>query len=201
MFISTEDGIRYRYHQVLQDHLELELLEQFGTSTAREWYEQAGGQLETAGEVSGAFRAYVRAEQWAAVRRLLQRRGADVVAKPLGPVAEQIPVSLSGEDPWLILAEARRLVRHGTLAGAVAAYRKAESLTADLDVAALCRLERRRAALWLPDGGMIAGDWAGVVRAATQRSPDRAARLASAHGGPESRLAVGLACLLGGALD
>lgn len=201
LFISTDDGIRYRYHQVLQDHLELELLEYFGASAAREWYERAGGQLEAAGEVSGAFRAYVRAEQWAAVQRLLQVRGADVVAKPLGPIAEQIPPNLSKEDPWLALAEARRLVRHGTLAGAVAAYRKAESLTTDLDVAALYRQERRQAALWLPGDDVVAGDWTGVVRAATRKSPDRAARFVSARGGAEDRLAGGLAELLAGALD
>jgi DNA-binding SARP family transcriptional activator len=186
---------------VLQDHLELELPEQFGTSAAREWYERAGAQLEAAGEVNGAFRAYVRAEQWAAVQRLLHVRGADVVAKPLGPAAERIPLSLSSEDPWLVLAEARRLVRHGTLARAVAAYRKAESLTTDLDVAALCRLERRQAALWLPGDDVVAGDWTGAVRAATRRSPDQAARVAAARGGPEDRLAAGLAELLGGALD
>jgi len=201
MFISTEDGIRYRYHQVLQDHLELELLEQFGTSAAQEWYERAAAQLELAGEVSGAFRAYTRAEQWAAVQRLLHARGADVVAKPLGPLAEQIPLSLSSEDPWLVLAEARRLLRHGTLARAVAAYRRAESLTTDLDVAALCRRERRQAALWLPDDDVVAGDWTGTVRAATRRSPDRAARIPAALAGPEGRLAAGLAELLGGALD
>ena len=201
LFISTDDGFRYRYHQVLQDHLELELSEQLGTSKTRDWYERAGSQLEAAGEVSGAFRAYVRAEQWAAVQQLLQRRGADVVAKPLGPVAEQIPLSLSSEDPWLALAEARRLVRHGTLARAVAAYRKAESLTTDLDVAALCRQERRQADLWLPGAGVVAADWTGVVRAATKRSPDRATRFTSARGGPADRLAAGLAELLAGALN
>ena len=201
LFISTEDGVRYRYHQVLQDHLELELLEQFGPAAAHDLYEQAGARLEAAGEVSGAFRAYVRAEQWAAVQRLLQVRGADVVAKPLGPVAERIPLSLSSEDPWLVLAEARRLVRHGTLAAAVAAYRKAESLTTDLDVAALCRRERRRAALWLPADGVVVDDWTAVVRAATRKGPGLAARFASPGSGPEGRLAVGLAELLGGALD
>ena len=201
LFISTEDGIRYRYHQVLQDHLELELLEQLGTPAARAWYQQTGAQLEAAGEVSGAFRAYVRAEQWAAVQRLLQLRGADVVAKPLGPVAERIPVGLSSEDPWLVLAEARRLVRHGTLARAVAAYRKAESLTTDLDVAALCRLERRRAALWLPGDGRVADDWTAVVRAATRKSPERAACSASGRDRAEDQLAAGLAKLLAGAMD
>jgi DNA-binding SARP family transcriptional activator len=201
LFISTEDGIRYRYHQVLQDHLELELLEQFGTSAAQEWYERAASQLELAGEVSGAFRAYIRAEQWAAVQRLLHVRGADVVAKPLGPVAERIPLSLSSEDPWLVLAEARRLLRHGTLARAVAAYRKAESLTADLDLAALCRMERRQAALWLPGDDVPTGDWTGTVRAATRKRPQQAARIAAARCGPEDRLVAGLAELLDGALD
>ena len=190
LFISTEDGVRYRYHQVLQDHLELELLEHLGTPMAQELYTQAGAELEAAGEASAAFRAYVRAEQWAAVQRLLRARGADVVAAPLEPLASRIPLSLSGEDPWLVLAEARRLVRHGALARAVAAYRKAESLTADLDVAALCRVERRQAARWLPGADMIADDWTGMVRAATRRSPDRAARIAASPrrpGGPARR--------------
>ena len=132
LFISTEDGVRYRYHQVLQDHLELELLEQFGTPAAQDWYQQAGAQLEAAGEVSGAFRAYVSSEQGAAVLGgCCSCAEPTSWPKPLGPMAERIPVSLSSEDPWLVLAEARRLVRHGTLARAVAAYRKAESLTAD----------------------------------------------------------------------
>jgi DNA-binding SARP family transcriptional activator len=202
LFLSTEDGVRYRYHQVLQDHLELELLEQFGTAAARDLYERAGTWLENAGEVGGAFRAYVRAEQWAAVQRLLQVRGSDVVAKPLGPVAERIPVTLSGEDPWLVLAEARRLARHGTLERAVAAYRKAEALTADQDVAALCRKERRHAALWLLGGdGPADGEWPGIVRAAMRKSPGRAAHVAAARSGPEALLAAGLAELLAGSLD
>lgn len=200
LFISTEDGVHYRYHQVLQDHLELELLEQFGASAAQEWYGRAGGWLETAGEVGGAFRAYVCAEQWSDVQRLLHVRGADVVAKPLGPVAERIPVGLSSEDPWLILAEARRLVRHGTLSRAVMAYRKAESLTTDLDVAALCRVERRQAALWLPGDSVAGGEWASAVRSATRKSPGLAAQVAATHSGPEGRVAAGLAELLSGAL-
>ena len=200
LFIGSDDGVRYRYHQVLQDHLELELLEQLGGCAAKGWYGQAGGLLEAAGEVSGAFRAYVRAEQWAAVQRLLHVRGAEVVARPLGPVAEHVPIGLSNEDPWLVLAEARQLTRHGTLARAVAAYRKAETLTADVGVAALCRAERRQAAQWLPAGEVIASEWTGTIRAATRKSPERAARSPSLRG-PEGRLAASLAELLAGALD
>ena len=201
LFTGTDDGIRYRYHQVLQDHLELELLEQLGAAAAKDWYGRAGRLLEAAGEVSGAFRAYVRAEQWGAVQRLLHARGAEVVARPLGQVAEHVPIGLSNEDPWLALAEARQLIRHGALARAVAVYRKAESLTTDVGVAALCRAERRRAAQWLPAGNAIASDWAGVIRAATQRSPERAARSPVLRTGPEGQLAAGLAELLAGALD
>jgi DNA-binding SARP family transcriptional activator len=201
LFTGTDDGIRYRYHQVLQDHLELELLEQLGTTSARVWYGRAGRLLEAAGEVSGAFRAYVRAEQWAAVQRLLHVRGAEVVARPLGQAAERVPIGLSNEDPWLALAEARQLIRHGALARAVGAYRQAESLTTDVEVAALCRAERWRAAQWLPAGDVIATDWAGVIRAATQRSPERAARSPVLRTSPEGQLAAGLAELLAGALD
>jgi DNA-binding SARP family transcriptional activator len=215
VFISSDDGVRYRYHQVLQDHLELELTERLGPSEAQAWYERAGIHLEAAGEVNAAFRAYVRAEQWMAVRRLLQARGADVVASSLGTLVDQIPFGLPSEDPWLVIAEARRLARNGTLARAVDMYRKAESLTTDLDITALCRKERRHAAVWLPgDGVTMTGNslsgtgtgtagsgWEDLVRAATRRCPGRAALLASARGGPQGRLAAGLAGLLSGALD
>jgi DNA-binding SARP family transcriptional activator len=212
VFISSDDGVRYRYHQVLQDHLELELTERLGPAEAQAWYERAGIHLEATGEVSAAFRAYVRAEQWTAVQRLLRARGADVVARSLGTLVNQIPFGLPSEDPWLVIAEARRLVRNGSLARAVAMYRKAESLTTDLDITALCRLERRHAAAWLPGDGMgvsVTGNsvpgagsgWTDLVRAATRRSPERAALAASARGGPEGRLASGLASLLSGALD
>src|SRR5262249_50410867 len=101
VFTSTEDGIRSRYHQVPPDRLELELMEQLGTPGGQDWYARAGAQLEAAGEADAAFRAYVRAEHWSEVRRLLHANGADVVARPLGPLAGRIPFSLSSEDPWL----------------------------------------------------------------------------------------------------
>ena len=113
----------------------------------------------------------------------------------------EVPANLSSDDPWLALAEARQLVRHGTLARAVVMYRKAESLTTDLDVAALCRTERRQAAQWLPGGDVVAGDWTGLIRRATRTNPDRAARSAVLGEGPQGRVAAGLAELLAGALD
>jgi ATP/maltotriose-dependent transcriptional regulator MalT len=100
LFIGTDDGIHYRYHQVLQDHLELELLERLGASAAKGWYERAGGLLEAAGEVSGAFRAYVQAEQWAAVQRLLHGQAArsGCRARSHRPV-QRGPVAGAGRGP------------------------------------------------------------------------------------------------------
>ena len=110
LFTTTpDDGRQFRYHQVLLDHLELELTEHLGAAASREWYGRAAELLLDAGEVPAAFRAYVRAEDWAAVEQLLHRRGAEVVAGPLGPLESMLPHGLVASDPWLLLARARRL--------------------------------------------------------------------------------------------
>jgi DNA-binding SARP family transcriptional activator len=100
-----------------------------------------------------------------------------------------------------VLAEARRLTRHGALTRAVAAYRKAESLTTDLDVAARWRAERRQVSQWLSRGEVVAGSWPGLVRIATRRNPGQIARSAATHRDPEARVVAALANLLAGALD
>ena len=42
MFTFTDDGgINFRYHEVLQTHLELALVEEYGPSEARAWYQRA----------------------------------------------------------------------------------------------------------------------------------------------------------------
>jgi hypothetical protein len=135
---------------VLLDHLELELTEHLGAAASREWYGRAAELLLDAGEVPAAFRAYVRAEDWAAVEQLLHRRGAEVVAGPLGPLESMLPHGLVASDPWLLLARARRLAAEGALTEAVAAFRLAHSAAEDSQLAARC-LEERTAALWLPD--------------------------------------------------
>jgi len=201
LFTTThDDGRRFSYHQVLLDHLELELTEQLGPVATQEWYARAGGLLLAAGEVRAAFRAYARAEDWAAVEQLLHLRGDEVVAAPLGQVESLLPVDLCSQDPWLLLASARRLAARGALAEAVRSFRLAHSVAEDAALAARCLEESRAAALWLPDADPVARGWAGAIRAATRRSPRHALPAALDLPGAEGRLAAGVVTLLAGDL-
>ena len=197
---TSDDGHQFRYHQVLLDHLELELTEQLGTTATREWYGRAAELLLDAGEVPAAFRAYVRAEDWAAVEQLLQRRGAEVVAGPLGALEGMLPHGLVATDPWLLLARARRLAAEGALSEAVAAFRLAHAAAEDGQLAARCLEEARGAAVWLPDADPVARTWAATIRAATQRSPRSFLAAALDLPGAEGRLAAGVVALLAGDL-
>ncbi|HEX5811282.1 MAG TPA: hypothetical protein VFY38_04210, partial [Pseudonocardia sp.] len=201
LFTTTpDDGHQFRYHQVLLDHLELELTEHLGAAASREWYGRAAELLLDAGEVPAAFRAYVRAEDWAAVEQLLHRRGAEVVAGPLGPLESMLPHGLVASDPWLLLARARRLAAEGALTEAVAAFRLAHSAAEDSQLAARCLEEARTAALWLPDADPVARTWAATIRAATQRNPRTLLTGASDLPGAEGRLTAGVVALLAGDL-
>ena len=202
LFTTTQDdGQQFSYHQVLLDHLELELTEQLGPAATREWYARAAGLLLGAGEVPAAFRAYARAEDWTSVEQLLHVRGAEVVATPLGPVENLLPVGLHSQDPWLLLARARRLVTQGALAEAVTTFKLARSVAEDSVLAARCLEEARAAAVWLPGAAGPSRGWPGIVRAATQRSPRSVLSDALALPGASGRLAAGVVCLLAGDLD
>ncbi len=195
---AEDDGLRYRYHQVLQDHLELELREQLGAAASRAWYVRAAELLGEAGEVRAAFRALAVAGDWVRVEELLREHGETVVASPLGQLADLLPEDLTEHDPWLLVASARRLVARGALARAEAAYRRAETLAVDPEVAVLCREERRRIAVWGPDADVAQRDWRSVVRSATMTSPTRAREFARSLPGVDGRMALGLVALVAG---
>jgi len=201
LFTTTDDDGRcFRYHQVLLDHLELELTDHLGAEESRQWYARAAALLLAAGEVTAAFRAYVRAEDWGAVEQLLHRHGAEVVAAPLGAVENLLPPALASQDPWLLLATARRLAARGALADAVTTFRLAGDAAEDAQVATICRDEARASALWLPSGDPHARGPAGLMRAATRRSPRTVLTAALNLDGPEGRLAAAVAALLAGDL-
>jgi DNA-binding SARP family transcriptional activator len=201
LFTTTDDDGRcFRYHQVLLDHLELELTEHLGAEESREWYARAAALLLAAGEVTAAFRAYARAEDWGAVEQLLHRHGAEVVAAPLGAVENLLPPALASQDPWLLLATARRLASRGALAEAVSTFRHAGDAAEDAQVATICREEARASALWLPSGDPHARGPAGLMRSATRRSPRNVLTAALNLDGPDGRLAAAVAALLAGDL-
>jgi DNA-binding SARP family transcriptional activator len=195
---ADDDGVHFGYHQVLQDHLELELREQLGPAAIRGWYRQAAELLRESGERRAAFRAYAVAEDWEAVEALLREHGREVVAQPLGGVADLLPEELSEHDPWLVLASARRLAARGAVRLALETYRGAELRAVDPAVAALCREERLQLAVWAPAAEASVRDWRTAMRAATRAAPARAfeeSRRLPGAGGP---LAAAVAALLAG---
>src|SRR5262249_49793668 len=133
--------------------------------------------------------------------QLLHLRGDEVVAAPLGQVESLLPVDLCSQDPWLLLASARRLAARGALAEAGRTFRLAHAVAEDAALAAPCLEESRAAALSLPDAAPVGGGWAGAIRVATQRSPRHALPATLELPGAEGRLAAGVVSLLAGDLD
>jgi ATP/maltotriose-dependent transcriptional regulator MalT len=166
---SSDGGITYRYHQVLQAYLEVVLVDELGGAAARSLYSRSAQLLEQAGRTAAAVRAHARAEDWGAVGRLLQHTVSSLPAEDDRLWAS---MSLSGalaDDPGLLVAGARRLWRDGMIAEAVTAFRQAEGLMDDPHFRARWADERAIAAVWLPDA---------VVEPGRQPSPDRGLRLA-----------------------
>lgn len=149
-FTTTSDGgFTYHYHQVLQTHLEVLLIDELGGRAARDLYARAGRLLEDAGRLSEAVRAHARAEDWGAVARLL-RSDTTVVG---GDDTLWRMLALPGaptDDPGLVLASARRLARDGQVEAASTAYREAERLLDDPAFRRRCATERQALGVWLP---------------------------------------------------
>jgi DNA-binding SARP family transcriptional activator/energy-coupling factor transporter ATP-binding protein EcfA2 len=150
---STDAGLTYHYHQVLQTHLEVVLVDELGGRTARELYSRSGELLEQSGRTAAAIRAHARAEDWGSVARLLKPDSVPVA----GDEALWGVLSLPGaptDDPGLVLAGARRLARHGRIADAITAFRHAEALLDDPEFRRRCTVERSAAAVWLPQAAL-----------------------------------------------
>ena len=150
-FTTTSDGgLTYHYHQVLQTHLEVLLIDELGGRAARDLYARAGRLLEEAGRLSEAVRAHARAEDWGAVARLMRPDTTTVVS---GDDTLWRMLALPGaptDDPGLVLAGARRLARDGQVQKALVAYREAERLLDDPAFGRRCAAERQAVGVWLP---------------------------------------------------
>jgi DNA-binding SARP family transcriptional activator len=157
LFTLTDDGGNYfRYHEILQTHLELALVEEFGLTEARSWYSRSGDVLASMGDLRHAARAYAKAENWHAVSTLVQRQGATNIDANDLDGERLIPAGTWQQDPWLALASARRLVREGSLPAAFDAYQHARSLFDEPNYQQLCRSEREALAGWLPGSRRVA---------------------------------------------
>jgi len=172
---SADGETTYRYHEVLRSHLEAALVEQLGEVQARHRYRVAGRLHEKAGEAVDAVRAYCRAEDWDAVARLLGAEAEALVVDP-GAWVDALPAALVAEDPWLMLASARRALAHGRLQAAADAYASAEQAFGAGRGAETARSERAVIRPWLSTQPDRIEGWSGMLRAATIRDPLTVAR-------------------------
>lgn len=171
---SVDDGLTYRYHEVLQRHLEMTLLQEQGAASAREWYARCASLLEGVGAHGDALRAYAMAEDWAAITRLVQRIATDDTTAIAIEPEQLLPPTLVRSDPWLALAAARRRLRHGAIATAVAGFEHAATLLDEPRFREVCATECRTAGIWLPLATEVPGAsdatsaWSARIRAMTR---------------------------------
>ncbi|KUI26185.1 transcriptional regulator [Mycobacterium sp. IS-1496] len=198
LFTSTDDdGLHFRYHEVLQTHLELALVEEYGSDGARAWYARSGVVLESLGDLRSATRAFAKAEDWPAVSRLIRRAGADGIGEDLLP-----PVTFR-RDPWLSLANARRLARDGALQAAKDAYVVSQSCYDERRFSEICASEAQAVTGWLPATAGCAPafrHWSRVLRDGLRETPDLRA-CAPTTGDAGVRLARGLVALVAADTD
>ena len=169
--ITVDGGHSYLYHQVLRSHLAAALVEDLGESRAAKWHARAAKMLVAEGAYPEAVRAYARAGDWSAVRKLLAKVGDVVADTSDSGLGDLLPAWLLAEDPWLVYAEARRRMGHGQIEAAIASFRKAEALFGDEDGKHRCGAERRTAAIWLSEEVPQRAHWSAWLRAAVRRHP------------------------------
>lgn len=204
LFTFTDDGgVYFRYHEVLQAHLELALVEEYGPAEAKACYRKSARVLESLGEPQQAARAYAKAGDWASVSRLVQDAGGVRLDATVVDDAHLLPAGMWQHDPWLALANARRLVREGALARAADAYRNAQKLYDDPNYQTMCRFEARAVSAWLPaedraPSAPPVAHWSDALGAALRRSPEISGVVC--NGGARDRLVHGLAALAAGEL-
>jgi DNA-binding SARP family transcriptional activator len=198
---SPDRGRTYHYHEALRSHLAVTLADELGEEQARRCHADAASLLEQEGALAEAARAYARAEDWSAVRRLVSRLGASIVEAGVEPWRDLLPVWLVAEDPWLVLAEGRHLFSRGQLTGSLERFTQAEALFSDEQGRAHCRLAALRATTWLPGPARAQGHWGHWLRAATQRHPEAVAAQADRLPDPEGRVVRVVAYALAGQID
>lgn len=196
--LAVEDTGWYRYHEALRSHLEGLLLEEVGGGEARRRYRQAAGILERAGALTDALSAYCRGEDWESVARLLGQEGSQV-ALERGDWLTLLPSSIATQDPWVLVAKARRLRAGGRWQEAIASYRAAEQLFGARAGIETSLTERMALSAWL-ESCPPTQDWIGLLRSAVTSAPLRSAELAAETPGARGRLSAGLANLLSGNL-
>jgi DNA-binding SARP family transcriptional activator/energy-coupling factor transporter ATP-binding protein EcfA2 len=187
-FRVPNGGGTHRFHGLLQQHLEQMLTERAGTQPARHAYRQAATHLTEAGRWADAYRCHARADDWVAAAAVLHRFGA-----------QSVRGTALTDDPWVALAEARRLRGEGRLNAALEHYARAESGLPDPAMRWQSALERSGVARWAGrPGDPLVGDICGHVADAARRHPAKLLNRAVPAHSPEWTLGRAVAALLDG---
>ena len=193
---DAEDA--FRYHEVLRQHLDRMLVEAIGEAEARARHAKAGSVLEADGALPEALRAYCRAEDWDAVRRLLGGQGERLAATEQSGWVDAVPPAIERHDPWVALAAARRARNDGRWSSAIDGYVRAEAAFGPARAADAPRRERQRIAAWLDPVAMPTPDAIGTLRTGLVREPVLSARDAARLDDASAPVARGLLHLAAG---
>lgn len=147
--VAREDGRGLRYHEVLRSYLEASLLERDGPVEVRLRHGRAGRLLEDAGAAADAVHAYVRAEDWTASDRVLQRNAGALTGRDRRTLLDRLPPAVVRADPWLQLTRARVLIGEGRFRRAKGAYDAALAAFGRHPTGDRVRRERRLLDVWL----------------------------------------------------
>jgi DNA-binding SARP family transcriptional activator len=197
LLVPVGDRDECRYPEFVRAHLQAALEERVGDTAARELHVRAATILEGAGATSEAAHALCRAEEWAALRALLARRG-DQLASRSAAWLEAVPAVVSRENPWLLVAAARECRAQGRFRAASETYLRAERAFGAANGTGICRRERRALTTWLDPTSDPASDWLGRVREATIGRPMSALAREDELDPTEHALAAALRYLLAG---
>jgi len=188
----------YRYHEVFRSLLDRMLVDRVGEEAARDRYARAGALLEEAEATAEALGAYSRAEDWAAVRRLLGGQGARL-ADSAPAWLESLPPAIVRHEPWLELASARRARAEGRWADALDAFGRAEGGFGASSIALVCHRERQALRTWFEPGTPgPTSDWSRILRSGVVREPMSFARDALRQDGVPPSFLRGLLALAAG---
>jgi DNA-binding SARP family transcriptional activator len=193
----------YRYHAVLQGHLEATLAVRLNASETEDLYRRAATALQGVGHDRPAMRAWIRAGDWGAAEQIRQHLALPAAAGQRSS-RTSIPAMSSAGDPWMRIAEARQQVACGRLAAARECYRKAEVEFTEPAARQRCRAERVAVEAFLGIGAPYAHersrDWHLRLRAALRAQPSRLWREAPAQSDDGWQLAACAAAMLDGNL-
>lgn len=197
--VPVEDGSDdYRYHEVLRQHLDRMTVEAKGEVATRELHAAAGRLLEESALLPEALRAYSRAEDWEAVRRVLGGHGERLADSREGSWIEELPPAIERHDPWVAVAAARRARNDGRWAAALAAYAHAESGLGPARAAEVPHVERMALLSWVDPSALPPADAIGTLRSGLVRDPGAAAAEIRRFADPAGPLARGLLALAAG---